>query len=109
MTRHFALPLFALVDRHKIDPDTSDLLGLSQQIGHYLLHNFSIEHGGVSIEGVHGAGGTVDLYLVITEVSQESWPALFALADVQKTRLLLCEFPDDGTGRFVLTPLESAE
>ncbi|MDR2981661.1 MAG: hypothetical protein LBV12_05375 [Puniceicoccales bacterium] len=93
------------MDRHKIDPETSDLQGLADQLGHYLTHNFAIQHSAISIEGVRKADDTVDLYLLIAEVPQDSWPAVLALSDSQKAPLYLCEISDDGSGKFVLTPL----
>lgn len=111
MKKHFAFPLFSLVDRQKIDPETSDLRGLAEQLGKYLAHNFSINAGAVSIEGVaKNAAGDVDLFLLLADVPAENWPAAMALADVQKAQLFSCEFAADadGTGRFTLTPLKSA-
>ncbi len=103
MKKHFALPLFSLVDRKKIDPETSDLRGLAAQLEKFLAHNFDVTAGTVSIEGVAQNAGEIELFLLLADVPAESWPALMALADVQKTQLFVCKIDED-SGRFTLTP-----
>ena len=105
MRQHFALPLFALIDRGKIDPNSSDLQGLAAQLGRYLAEQFTIRHAAVSIEGVRNAAEEIDLYLLLTEVPQESWPALLALVNAPQTTLFVCAFSEENPEQVTLTPL----
>lgn len=105
MQQHFALPLFSLIDRSKVDPNASDLQGLAAQLSRYLAEQLSIQHTVASIEGVKNAAEEIDLYLLITEVPQENWPALLALVNAQQTTLFVCVFSEENPGQFTLTPL----
>lgn len=103
MKLDLALPLFALVDRDKIDPERSDLAGLAEQLGVHLEQAHGIVHDAVAIEGGATASGTPALYLVLLGVPQASWPAFLALAEAQKAKPFAFRRDDDG--RFTLHPL----
>ncbi len=104
MKLDLALPLFCLVDREKVDPDSSDLSDLAHRLGAHLEESFSIHHETVSIEGGAQAGKTPVLYLVLHGVPQSSWPAFVALCQAQ--RAVPLHFRADAeTGRFTLTPI----
>lgn len=109
MQQHFALPIFSLIDRSKVDPNASDLQGLAAQLSRYLAEQLSIQHAVASIEGVKTAAGEIDLYLLLTEVPQESWPALLALVNAQQATLFVCAFSEENPGQFTLTPLRREE
>ena len=50
MEHTFALPLWSLVDRQKIEPGASDMRALARQLGRWLEHNFNVQHKGTAIE-----------------------------------------------------------
>ncbi len=104
MKLDLALPLFCLVDRDKIDPDTSDLVALAQQLGAHLDQSFAIRHDAASIEGGAQAGKTAALYLVLHGVPQPAWPAYLALCESQRAVPMHFRVVDE-TGRFTLRPL----
>ena len=104
MKLDLALPLFCLVARDKVDPDTSDLAALAQQLGAHLDEAFDIRHDAATIEGGAQAGKTASLYLVLHGVPQTSWPAFLALCQSQRAVPMHFRLLDD-TGRFTLRPL----
>lgn len=104
MKLDLALPLFRLVARDKIDPDTSDLAGLARQLGAHLDETFHIRHDDASIEGGARAGDTPELYLVLHGVPQSAWPAFLALCQSQGATPMHFRVQDE-TGRFTLRPL----
>ena len=103
MKLDLALPLFALIDRQKVDPDKSDLAQLAEQLGAHIGESHGIEHEAVAIEGGPGRGDSSALYLVLLGVPESSWPAFLALAEVQRAQPFA--FRTDGSGRFTLHPL----
>jgi len=99
----FALPLWSLVDRSKVDPATSDLRGLARQLGRWLAHNHGIQHKGAAIEESDGARPGADPLLIVAGVPQVHWPAMLALARTQRATLYVVT-PGEG-GVATLRPL----
>lgn len=95
---HFALPLFSLIDREKVDLRQPIPDELAEQLGLYLEGSFGIR----SLSSKVVLAGE-EPYLVLHEVPQEALPALFSLVDVQGTRLFRYERADEQSIR--LTPL----
>lgn len=106
MKLDLALPLFALIDRKKVDPEKSDLARLAEQLGEHLMTAHGIVHEAAAIEGGEARGGAGELYLVLLGVPRESWPAFLALAEVQ--RAIPFVFRSEEDGRFSLHPLNRA-
>lgn len=106
MKLDLALPLFALIDRKKVDPEKSDLAELAGHLGEHFMEAHGIVHEAVSIEGGNTRGGSGELYFVMLGVPQESWPAFLALAEVQ--RAVPFVFRAEADGRFSLHPLNRA-
>lgn len=96
MEHTFALPLWSLVDRAKVDPATSDLRGLARQLGRWLAHNHGIQHKGTAIEESDGARPGADPLLVVAGVPQVHWPAMLALAAAQRATLYVVVPDEDG-------------
>ena len=101
MEHTFALPLWSLVDRAKVEPGASDLRALARQLGKWLEHNFGVRHKGTVIEQPAEAGA--EPLLVVAGVAQAHWPAMLALAQSQKASLYVVV--PDAAGRFSLHPL----
>ena len=100
-----ALPLFALVDRSKIDPDQSDLSSLAERLGTHLEQQHAIAHDAVAIEGGATGSGSAALYLVLLGVPQDSWPAFLALCEIQKAQPFVFRREPGEEQRFTLQPL----
>lgn len=99
MEHTFALPLWSVVDRDKVEPGASDLRSLARQLGKWLEHNFAVAHKGTVIEQPEGA----EPLLIVAGVAQRHWPAMLALAQTQGTTLYVVV--PDAEGRFSLHPL----
>ncbi len=97
MEHTFALSLWSLVDRTKVDPATSDLRGLSHQLGRWLSNHHGIQHKGTAIEETDGARPGADPLLIVAGVPQIHWPAMIALAQTQRSPLHLVIPDADGT------------
>lgn len=94
----YAIPLFALIDRKKVDLDQPLPDSLGEQLAVYLNGQFGIE----SLSTQFLKRGE-DAYLVLHEVPESSLPALCSLVDIQKTQLYRYERTDEET--VTLTPL----
>ena len=103
MEHSFAIPLWALVDRQKVDPKTSDLRGLARQLGRWLEHNHGVQHKGAAIEESDGAEPGADPLLIVAGVPQVHWPAMLALAAAQRCTLYILVREADGSA--TLRPL----
>jgi hypothetical protein len=97
MEHTFAIPLWALVDREKVDPKTSDLRGLAKQLGRWLEHNHHVQHKGTAIEESDGSRPGAAPLLIVAGVPQIHWPAMLALASAQRCLLYLVIPDADGT------------
>lgn len=95
---HYAVPLFALIDRKKIDLRQPISDELAEQLGLYLEGRFGIR----SLSSKIVVAGE-EPYLVLHEVPEAAIAALFSLVDVQGTQLFRYERSDEETIR--LTPL----
>lgn len=104
MKLDLALPLFQVVDRDKVDPDTSDLAELARQLGGHFEATFGIRHDATSIEGGAQSGKAPELYVVLHGVPEDAWPAFLALCHSRQAVPLHFRLLDD-TGRFTLRPL----
>lgn len=98
LTDNYALPLFALVSREKIDLRQPIPEALAEQLALYLDGTFGIKSLSSKILIV-----AEEPYLVLHEVAENALPALFSLVDVQATQLFRYERSDEETVR--LTPL----
>jgi hypothetical protein len=94
----YALPLFALIDRAKVDLDQPIPDELAEHLAAYLSGSFGIQS--LTANAVAAAD---QIFLVLHGVPQDSLPALFSLVDVQKTELYRFERPEPEQIR--LTPL----
>lgn len=94
----YAVPLFALVDRRKVDPDRELPESLAEQLRLWLGQECGVH----SLSARFVRAGS-DAFLVLQGIPPESLPALCALADVQRTTLFRYERPDEETVR--LTPV----
>lgn len=97
MEHTFAIPLWALVDRQKVDPRASDLRGLARQIGRWLEHNHGVQHKGTAVEESDGAQPGAEPLLIVAGVPQVHWPAMLALATAQSCALYIVVPDADGT------------
>ena len=97
MEHTFALPLWALVDRTKVDPASSDLRGLARQLGRWLTHNHGVQHKGTAIEETDEAAPGADPLLIVAGVPQVHWPAMLALAAAQCCVLYVVVKEPDGS------------
>jgi len=89
LEHNFALPLWALVDRSKIEVGKSDMRGLAKELGRWLNHNFDIEHKGVAIEEPAGTSAGEDPMLVVAAVPQAQWPIMIAISQSKECKLFL--------------------
>jgi len=103
MEHTFALPLWSMVDRTKVEPGTSDMRALARQLGRWLEHNFNVQHKGTAIEEADGSQPGAEPLLIVAGVPQIHWPAMLALAQSQQSALYVVV--PDAEGRFSLHPL----
>ena len=94
----YAIPLFALIDRGKVDLSQPLPESLAEQLALFLEGKF----------GINALSAQTPLlgeepYLVLYGVTEESLPALCSLVDVQKTQLFRYERNDQDS--VTLTPL----
>jgi hypothetical protein len=94
----YAIPLFALVDRDKVDlkqplPET-----FAEHLALYLENSFAIRSLSAQIHLFRD-----EPFLVLYSVPEESLPALCSLVDVQRTQLYRYQRSDEET--VMLTPL----
>lgn len=95
---NYAIPLFAIVDRHKVDLASPRLPELAEQLGAFLE----------SVHGVRALDWRIEIladqpYLVMNGVELAGLPRLFALADVQRTQLF--KYRRESAEEAVLTPI----
>jgi hypothetical protein len=95
---NYALRLFALVDRAKLDAGGLPRDELAENLGGFLQHQFGLEALDVRIEQLAG-----EPYLILNGVARAGLPKLLALADVQKTQLFA--YRRDSAELATLTPL----
>ncbi|MFP4541491.1 MAG: hypothetical protein ACLFR7_07655 [Opitutales bacterium] len=95
---NYALPLFALVDRHKVDLQSPQLPELAERLLEYLRAQLSLAALDARVE-VLGR----DPYLILNGVEPASLPRLLALADVQKTQLY--RYRRESAEQATLTPI----
>ncbi len=89
LAHNFAIPLWALVDRSKIEVGKSDMRGLAKELGRWLNHNFDITNKGVAIEEPAGTAAGEDPMLVVAGVPQSQWPIMIAIAQSKECKLYL--------------------
>lgn len=92
----YALPLFALIDRSKIDLGQPLPESLAEQLRLYLQQDLGI--GALSAR-LMVLGD--EPYLILEGVASDSVPALLSLADVQRTQLFRYERTDEATVNLV--------
>lgn len=97
-TDQYAIPLFALLDRSKVDLSQPLPEALGEQIAGYLAVQFGIRALSTRMLKMED-----EAYLVLHDVPSGSLPALCSLVDVQRTQLFRYERKDEGT--VTLTPL----
>lgn len=97
-TDQFAIPLFALVDKNKVDLSQALPESLGEQLLLYLSGQFGIEALSTQFLKVGE-----EAYLVLHDVPESSLPALCSLVDVQRTQLFRYQRSDQDT--VTLTPL----
>ncbi len=100
MEHTFALPLWSMVDRTKVELGKSDMRALARQLGRWLEHNFNIEHKGTVIEEPDPSQLDTEPLLLVASVPEAHWPAMLALAQSQKSSLYIVV--PDSEGRFSL-------
>ena len=94
----YAIPLFSLIDRGKVDINQPLPEALGEQLALYLQAQFGIN--ALSSQLLRMGD---DAYLVLHEVPDESLAPLCSLVDVQRTQLFRYERSDKDT--VTLTPL----
>ena len=94
----YAIPLFALIDRSKVDLRQDLPENLAEQLRLWLEQSCSIRSLNARFIKAEQTA-----FLVLQGVPEDDLPALFALVDVQRSQLFRYERPDEGTVR--LTPL----
>ncbi len=94
----YAIPLFALIDKGKVDLRQELPESLAEQLRLWLQDS-------CAIRSLHARFVKAEdsAFLVLQGVPEDCLPALFALVDVQRSQLFRYERPDEGTVR--LTPL----
>lgn len=95
---NYALPLFALVDRKKVDLDSPQLPELAEKLEVYLRDHLKIELLDGRIEQLGD-----EAYLILNGVSTASLPPLCALCDVQKVQL--CRYRREDAESATLIPI----
>lgn len=96
--RSYALPLYSLVDKAKVDPRSPQLSELAERLGGYLAANLGIDSLHTRVEFADN-----EPMLVLHGVGSAALPRLFALADAQRTQLH--EYSRTGEDQFTLRPL----
>jgi len=94
----YAIPLFALIDRGKVDLEQPLPESLAEHLAMFLQARFGIE----SLSPHLFLLGD-EAYLILHQVPETSLPALCSLVDVQRTQLYRYERTDQDT--VTLTPL----
>jgi len=94
----YAIPLFALIDRRKVDLAHPLPESLGEQLAGYLNNQFGIESLSPQLIRLGD-----EAYLVLHQVPESSLPALCSLVDVQRTQLYRYERRDQDS--VILTPL----
>lgn len=94
----YAVPLFALIDRSKVDLSQPLPEALGDQLAAYLYARFGIEALSSQFLKLDE-----EAYLVLHDVPASSLPALCSLVDVQRSQLFRYERSDQDT--VTLTPL----
>ena len=89
---NYALSLFALVDRTKVDTGHAQLPELAEQLQAYLVAKIGLDVLDCRVEQL-GEG----TYLILNGLANRSLPALFALCDVQKTALFRYHREDESS------------
>lgn len=97
-TGQYAIPLFSLIDRSKVDLSHPLPEELGEQLTFFLNAKFGVEALSSQLLRLGE-----DAYLVLHEVPDSSLPALCSLVDVQRTQLFKYERSDQDT--VTLTPL----
>ena len=97
-TSNYALKLFALVHRERVDPGRAQLEELALNLHGFLGHKLGLEVLDVRIEHL-----AREPYLVLNGVPASGLPKLLALADVQRTQLFA--YHRDSAEKATLTPL----
>lgn len=97
-TRSYALPLHALVDKTKVDPRSPQLPDLAERLGGFLAVNLGIDSLHTQIELADN-----EPMLILHGVEDVALPRLFALADVQRSRVY--SYARTGEDQFTLRPL----
>jgi hypothetical protein len=97
-TGQFAIPLFALIDKSKVDLSQPLPESLGEQLGLYLEGQFGIKSLSTRLLVFRE-----DPFLVLHDVPQDCLPQLCSLVDVQRTQLFRYERTDEST--VTLTPL----
>ena len=94
----YAIPLFALIDRSKIDLSQPLPEALGEQLQLFLEQQI-----GIDLISAQLAVLGEEAYLILHGVAEKSLPALCSLVDVQRTQLFRYERADTDT--VSLTPL----
>lgn len=94
----YAIPLFALIDRSKVDPSKPLPDELADHLHAYLDKQFGIRSLSAKIILLQEK-----VLLVLQAVDESTLPALLALADVQKSGLFRYQRETDDT--ITLTPI----
>jgi hypothetical protein len=97
-TGQYAIPLFSLIDRSKVDLAHPLPEALGEQLAFFLNAKFGVEALSSQLLRLGD-----EAYLVLHEVPTSSLPALCSLVDVQRTQLFKYERSDQDT--VTLTPL----
>ena len=97
--RTYALPLFALIDRRKVDLQRPLPEQLAEQLQLWLEAQCRIRM--LNAKTLLPAGG--EPLLILLGVDEGSLPALLALADVQRTTLY--DYHREAEDRFSLAPV----
>ena len=94
----YAIPLFSLIDRSKVDLEQPLPESLAEQLALFLKASFGIESLSPQLYRLGD-----EAYLVLHQVPEKCLPALCSLVDVQRTQLYRYERTDQET--VTLTPL----
>ena len=94
----YAIPLFALVDRNKVDLNHPLPEALGDQLALYLGQQFGIQSLSAQLLLFRD-----EPFLILHHVPEESLPALCSLVDVQRTQLYRYARTDEES--VTLTPL----
>lgn len=95
---NYALPLFSLVNREKVDPTSPQMEQLAEQLQGFLAQQFDLQVLDVRIEQL-----AREPYLVLNGVASDGLPKLLALADVQRCQLF--SYHRDSEDLATLTPV----